>query len=72
MPREKSTPSGSNHYKGKRFEAIDVIEEYELPYCLANAVKYILRLAKSEDPADDLLKAENYIHRQRTGAWIGD
>lgn len=36
-----------------------------------NAAKYIIRMGKkTEDFESDLFKAENYLHRARTGRWI--
>ena len=55
------------HYKtGAGFQAIDVIEAFELDFCLGNAVKYILRAGKkpSEDEVIDLAKAAWYINRR--------
>lgn len=42
------------HYKGHKFEVIDIIEDFDLDFCLANAVKYILRSAKKWDTKEDL------------------
>lgn len=53
------------HYGGKEavYEAIKVIEAWELGFNLGNAVKYISRAGK-KDPAkivEDLMKARTYI-----------
>lgn len=63
-----------------KFEAIDVIEAVvsreTLPrpvaYCVGNALKYILRAGNKPNAMTlvDLAKAENYLHRARTGAWM--
>lgn len=72
------------HYNIKtptdKFEAIDVIEAVvsreTLPrpvaYCVGNALKYILRAGNKPNAMTlvDLAKAENYLHRARTGAWM--
>lgn len=31
------------HYKGNKYEAIDIIDDYQLGFNLGNAVKYIYR-----------------------------
>ena len=49
-----------NHYAaGRKYEPIDVIEDWELGFCLGNAVKYISRAGR-KDPSthvEDLKKA---------------
>ena len=68
----------SNHYKLGGFEAIDVIEAVinndnltpDQAFAVGNALKYLLRLGKKDDVADELYKAEDYIHRARTGRWL--
>ena len=56
------------HYGGEEnpYEAIKVIEAWELGFCLGNAVKYIARAGK-KDPAkeiEDLQKAVWYLQRE--------
>jgi hypothetical protein len=56
-----------NHYKTEKgIESIDVIEAFELDFCLGNAVKYILRAGKKPDqPIErDLEKAIWYLNRK--------
>lgn len=53
------------HYKRGRFETIEVIEDWNLGFCLGNAIKYISR-AGHKDPAkeiEDLEKARWYLDR---------
>ena len=55
-----------SYYKGRNFDVIDFIEQYELGFCLGNAVKYIARAGK-KDPKkyrEDLDKAVWYINRR--------
>jgi hypothetical protein len=61
-----SDPINPNHYKNRRFEVIDVIEDWGLNYRLGNAVKYIGRngLKPGEDPVEGLRKAKWYIERE--------
>lgn len=70
------------HYDCSGVPAIDIIdslsERANLPrkslFPLGNAIKYLLRCgAKAgEDWKDDVAKAENYLHRARTGEWMED
>lgn len=52
------------HYKAKGFEAIDIIEAYELNFSLGNAVKYILRADKKTNKKQDLEKALWYLQHE--------
>lgn len=54
------------HYGGadNPYEAIKVIEAWELGFCLGNAVKYIARAGKKDDLLQDLKKARWYLDRQ--------
>lgn len=54
------------HYQGKGMEPIDVIEAFDLGFCLGNTVKYICRAGK-KDPAahiEDLEKARWHLSRE--------
>lgn len=59
-----------DHYGGESnpYEAIKVIEAWELDFCLGNAVKYISRAGKkgdgTEDAIKDLKKAVWYLKRR--------
>jgi hypothetical protein len=55
-----------SHYGGENneYEAIKVIEAWELDFCLGNAVKYISRAGKKDDLVQDLKKAQWYIDRK--------
>lgn len=56
-----------SHYgAASGYEAIDVIEAWELGFCLGNAVKYIARAGKKPgaDIVTDLSKAAWYIARE--------
>ncbi len=55
------------HYGGtdNPYEAIKVIEAWDLGFCLGNVVKYISRAGKkSKDPIEDLEKARWYLERE--------
>lgn len=53
------------HYNVGKIEAIDVIDDWDLGFCLGNTIKYIAR-AGHKDPnstIEDLKKAKWYIDR---------
>lgn len=52
------------HYKGNRFEAIEVIEDFKLNFNLGNAIKYILRAGKKDLYEQDIQKAIWYLNRE--------
>lgn len=71
-----------DHYKGLKRLGVDsvvVLEDFmemestltpTQKFLCATAMKYILRLGRKNSVDEDLQKAENYIHRARTGKWI--
>lgn len=70
------------HYKGlKRLgvQSIVILEDFmdmestltpAQKFLCATAMKYLLRCGRKNSLDEDLQKAENYIHRARTGKWI--
>jgi hypothetical protein len=53
------------HYGGDTtYEAIKVIEAWELGFCLGNTLKYICRFGKKGSTVDDLKKALWYLDRE--------
>lgn len=54
------------HYGGadNPYEAIKVIEAWDLGFCLGNTVKYISRAGKKGDHLEDLRKARWYLDRE--------
>jgi len=58
-----STVDHPTYYQGKKYEAIDIIEDYNLDFHLGNAIKYILRAGKKDDKLKDLNKAIWYLQR---------
>lgn len=60
----KETINHPDHYKGNRFEAIDIIEDYELNFHLGNVVKYVLRAGKKGSKLEDLKKSQFYLKRE--------
>ncbi len=57
-----------DHYggSGSEYEAIKVIEAWQLDFCLGNVVKYISRAGKKEPEktVQDLEKAKWYLERK--------
>lgn len=80
----KNCQTATGDYYDGKFETIDYLEymmvkllENNVPperaYDVTCALKYLSpRLgAKADQPIElDLMKAENYIHRARTGKWL--
>ena len=59
-----------SHYGGEDniYEAIKVIEAWDLGFCLGNAIKYISRAGKKDNNSylQDLKKAKWYLEREIT------
>jgi len=55
----------NTYYKRGEYEVIDVIEDWQLDFCLGNAVKYIARAGHKDSTKteEDLRKAIWYIER---------
>lgn len=53
-----------HHYQGNGMESIDVIEAFDLDFCLGNTVKYVLRAGKKDNEIQDLKKAIWYLNRR--------
>jgi hypothetical protein len=61
----KETINHPEHYGNGTYEAINVIEAWNLGFCLGNVVKYISRAGKKdpEREIEDLEKAKWYLER---------
>lgn len=66
---KKDAVNSPSHYQSKKFEVIEVIEEFNLDFSLGNAIKYILRAGKKDEQKykEDLEKAIWYINRHIKG-----
>lgn len=63
--QKKETVNHPDHYLGTRqYEPIDVILDWELGFCLGNALKYISRANRKNDTIEDLKKAIWYIEKE--------
>ena len=53
----------NKYYKSNGFEVIEIIEAFNLSFCLGNVIKYVLRAGrKTENKIDDLKKAVDYLN----------
>lgn len=51
---------GGTHYKGRGIEPVVFFEKNKIPYCIANAIKYIYRYHQ-KNGRQDLEKALHYV-----------
>jgi hypothetical protein len=63
---KKEMVNHPSHYGGEDnvYEAIKVIEDWDLGFNLGNALKYISRADKKGNKLEDLKKASWYINRE--------
>lgn len=54
------TQVGGNHYKDLKIQPIEFIHANNIPFCEANAIKYLCRW-RHKNGKQDLLKARHYI-----------
>lgn len=62
--KNKEMINHPQHYNMGKFEAIDVIEDWQLNFNLGNTVKYISRAGHKDDIIQDLKKALWYLDRE--------
>lgn len=55
----------SHYAEGRQYEPIKVIEDWNLSYCLGNAVKYISRVGRKENSLQDINKAIWYLTKEK-------
>ena len=55
--RKDSNVDHPSHYNKGRYEAIEVIEDWQLGFHCGNAIKYIARHKHKESPKQDIEKA---------------
>lgn len=80
MKNDKNEKVKGKHYDIAGISTIVIIESIaergDIPrkavFPICNAVKYLIRCGakKGESWRDDVAKAENYLHRARTGEWM--
>ena len=61
---KKESVAHPSHYNMGKYEAIDVIEDWELGFNLGNTVKYISRAGHKDNILQDLKKALWYLDRE--------
>ena len=54
------TQVGGSHYKDLKIQPIEFIHANNIPFCEANAIKYLCRW-RSKNGIEDLKKARHYI-----------
>lgn len=66
LPEPDHINAPSHYIAGRKYEPIDVIEDWELPYNLGTVVKYVSRAGRKivSSHLDDLLKAEFHLKRE--------
>ena len=52
----------SHYAAGRKYEPIDVIEDWDLGFSLGNVVKYISRAGRKNNAVEDLEKARFYLN----------
>jgi hypothetical protein len=57
-------PSAGSSDSKNVYEAINIIEAYDLNFSLGNTIKYILRSDKKGSQIEDLRKAAWYLNRE--------
>ena len=52
-----------DYYKFNKYEVVDVIQDWDLNFCLGNVIKYVARAGKKDgnSPLQDLEKARQYL-----------
>ena len=63
MKEEKEAVNHPDHYNSGKFEAIEVIEDWDMGFHCGNAIKYICRHNHKERPVEDIKKAIWYLER---------
>ena len=64
VQKSMSNVNHPKHYNIGAIEVIDVIEDWNLNFCLGNAIKYIARCAYKGHKKEDLEKAIWYLKRE--------
>lgn len=61
---KKEEVNSPAHYSANGVDVIDVIEAFELSFCLGNVIKYVLRADRKADKREDLMKAQWYLQKE--------
>ena len=60
----KDNVNSPAHYTFGKLEVIDVLEDWQLDFCLGNTIKYIARARHKGNELEDLKKAQWYLNRK--------
>lgn len=61
-----------NNFKYLKNKCIDEKEAFEKSVWLTYALKHLCRIGLKDDALLEMKKAENYLHKARTGEWLKD
>lgn len=65
MPNEQAEAvNHPSHYNTGQIEVIEVIDDWQLGFCLGNVVKYVARAGHKGDRLEDLKKAAWYLNHE--------
>jgi len=64
--KEEEMVNHPSHYNSGKIEVISAIEDWDMGFCLGNAIKYIARAGKKNKSSkkEDLEKAIWYLQRE--------
>ena len=65
MSNEENIDHPPHYVEGRKFETIDVIEDWNLGYHLGNVIEYISRAGRKVNEAEDINKAIGYLKRYK-------
>lgn len=63
LPPYSDVDNPSHYTEGRKYEPIDVIEDWQLDFHLGNALKYIARAGRKDSMKQDIEKAIWYLKR---------
>ncbi len=64
VQKSSDSVNSPKHYTTGKYEVIDVIEDWDLNFRLANTIKYVARHKHKGKPLEDLKKALWYLQRE--------
>jgi len=64
VQKANDSVNSPKHYTHGKYEVIDVIEDWNLNFRLANTIKYVARHKHKGKPLEDLKKALWYLQRE--------
>lgn len=64
IKKDEDKVNHPKHYTFGKLEVIDVLEDWQLDFCLGNTIKYIARAKHKGHELEDLKKAQWYLNRK--------